>query len=91
MQLVPNNLEASNSHTMSLLQHAPSITRNTKTLAGSFYFIEQYLHNIELPQTAKDIPLFLAQFKKKIDMLRVFRHVWITWKNDNIVKCNLSC
>ena len=57
---------------MSILQQAPSITRNTKTLAGSFYFIEQYLHNIGLPQTAKDIPLFLAQFKKKIDMLRVF-------------------
>ena len=63
-KLVPSNPETSNSHTTSIQQQVPSITRNnkdasisTKTSAGSFSFIEQYIQNKELPQTAKDILL----------------------------------
>ena len=63
-KLVPGNPETSNSHTASIQQQVSSIIRNNKdasvsnkTSAGSFSFIEQYIQNKELPQTAKDILL----------------------------------
>ena len=63
-KLVPSNPETSNSHTTSIQQQVSSITRNdkdasvsNKTSAGSFSFIEQYIQNKELPQTAKEILL----------------------------------
>ena len=64
-ELLPSNPEIRNIHTISIQQQAPSITRNnkdtsisnTKTLVGSFSFIEQYIQNKRLTLTAKDILL----------------------------------
>ena len=63
-KLPPNNLETSHSHTTSIQQQVPSIIRNnkeasiiTKTSAGGFSFVKQYIQNKELPQTEKYILL----------------------------------
>lgn len=73
----PSNSEISNSNATSVQKQTPSITSNnkdvsinSKTSAGNFYLIEQYIQNKELPKTQRTGSSLPGAIQPLIDTLQ---------------------